>query len=108
MNKFLNKIVEYGGHMTGVHTRRIGRDLEALHRFEHVGRYGVPRSTINLATDQLSKAKASSLKARVGTALGLAGAGAATYTGAKQYYDYRGNRILEKIDSLSPMDYNQY
>lgn len=106
MNKFLNKIVEYGSHMTGSTTRRIGRDVEALKRFEHLGRHGIPRSTILHAEDLLGNARASSLKARVGTGLGLAAAGSGTYLGMKKYHQYQDNKILERIDRMSHMHYN--
>jgi hypothetical protein len=108
MNKFLNKVVEYGGHMTGTNTRRLSRDVEALRRFEHLGEHGVPRSTIVHAEDLFNKARTSSLKARVGTGLGAAVLGGGTYFGVKKYHQYQDNKILERIDRMTNMDYNQF
>jgi hypothetical protein len=108
MNKFLNKVVEYGGHMTGSTTRKLGRDIEALRRFEYLGNHGVPRSTILHAEDLLGRAKTDSIKARVGTGLSAAALGTGAYLGMKKYYQYQDNKILEKIDRMSNMEYNPY
>lgn len=107
MNKFLSKVVAYGGNMTGSHTRRIGRDLEALQRFQNLGPKGIPRSTVTHAQDLLSQAKTDSLNARVGTVAGGIVAGGGTYFGVKKYHQYLDNKILERIDRMSNMDYNQ-
>ncbi len=104
--KILNKIVQYGDHLTGVTSRRLKGDVAALNRHKYSGSNGIPQSTINHVTGLSDKASASTFKTRVNTAVGALGVGGGGFLGIHKYHQHKDNKIMERIDKMYQTDYN--